>query len=223
MVVSVGNNGQGPDGYLYAPANDPFFISVGATDDMGTIDKSDDILADFSAHGNAQGGAQKPELLAPGVDIISLLASDDSNLVLEHPSHTVIGPDSNTYFRMSGTSMSSAVASGAVALLLQDEPNLNPDQVKYRLMATGSYFATPSPGPTNVAYLDVPAAIHSTTTETANTGITASQLLWSGDDPVNWGSVNWGSVNWGSVNWGSVNWGSVNWGSVNWGSVNWGS
>ncbi len=223
VVVSVGNNGSSADGYLYAPANDPFFITVGATDDMGTIDTSDDILADFSAHGNTQGGFQKPDVLTPGVDIISLIASDDSNLLLEHPDHIVIDPDGGTYFRMSGTSMSSAVASGVVALLLQDEPGLNPDQVKYRLMATGSYFATPTPGPKSVSYLDVPAAIHGTTTETANTGVAASKLLWSGSDPINWTSVNWGSVNWGSVNWGSVNWGSVNWGSVNWGSVNWGS
>jgi hypothetical protein len=36
---------------------------------------------------------------------------------------------------MSGTFMSAAMVSGAVALLLQDEPDLNPDQGKYRLMA----------------------------------------------------------------------------------------
>ncbi len=223
VVVSAGNNGNGADGYLYAPANDPFFITVGATDDMGTVNTGDDVLADFSAHGNTQGGFQKPDVLTPGVNIISLLASDDSNLLLDHPDHVVISPDGSTYFRMSGTSMSSGIASGIVALLLQDEPGLNPDQVKYRLMATGSAFTTPSPGPKSVAYLDVPAAIHGTTTETANTGVAASKLLWSGSDPINWTSVNWGSVNWGSVNWGSVNWGSVNWGSVNWGSVNWGS
>ncbi|MCB9418333.1 MAG: S8 family serine peptidase [Ardenticatenaceae bacterium] len=223
VVVSAGNNGNSADGYLYAPSNDPFFITVGATDDMETVGTSDDILASFSAHGNTQAGFQKPDVLAPGVDIVSLLASDDSNLTLEHPDHVVVGPDGNSYFRMSGTSMSSGVASGVVALLLQDEPGLNPDQVKYRLMATGSYFATPTPGPKSVAYLDVPAAINGTTTATANTGIPASKLLWSGSEPINWSSVNWGSVNWGSVNWGSVNWGSVNWGSVNWGSVNWGS
>jgi hypothetical protein len=38
-----------------------------------------------------------------------------------------------TLFRMNGTSMATAVASGVVALMLQVNPALTPDQVKYRL------------------------------------------------------------------------------------------
>jgi serine protease AprX len=114
--------------------------------------------------------------------------------------------------------MAAAVASGSVALLLQDEPNLNPDQVKYRLMSTARPMAGDGDG---AGVLDIYAAVRGTSTETSNTGIPVSQLLSTGSTPIEWGSVNWGSVNWGSVNWGSVNWGSVNWGSVNWGSVNW--
>ncbi len=41
--------------------------------------------------------------------------------------------------------------------------------------------------------LDVFAAIKGTTTQTTNTGITASSLLTTGSDPINWGSVQWGS------------------------------
>jgi hypothetical protein len=53
----------------------------------------------------------------------------------------------------------------------------------------------------------------------ANGGLTPSELLYSGTEPINWSSVNWNSVNWNSVNWNSVNWNSVNWNSVNWNSA----
>jgi serine protease AprX len=219
VVVSAGNNGTGTGPVtLYPPANDPFVITVGATDDMGTAGLSDDVAATFSAYGTTESGFAKPDLVAPGRNLISLLASTNSTIYLNHPTHRV---DSN-YFRMSGTSMAAPVVSGAVALLLQDEPNLTPDQVKYRLMATANknwpgYEAAKA----GAGYLDIYAAVHGTTTESANTGIQASQLLWTGGEPVAWNSVNWNSVNWNSVNWNSVNWNSVNWNSVNWNSAVW--
>ncbi len=218
VVVAVGNNGN--DGYLYPPANDPFVMTVGAVDNQDTAVRSDDVLASYSAYGVIDGGLAKPDLVAPGVSLISLL-SGDSAMPTTHPAHLIQGPYSSRYVRLSGTSMAAAVTSGAVALLLQDEPTLNPDQVKYRLMATAAPFAGPAPGSTGAGYLDVAAAVNGTTTTTANTGVEASQLLWTGSDPVNWGSVNWSSVNWSSVNWSSVNWSSVNWSSVNWSSVRW--
>ncbi len=218
VVVSAGNNGN--DGYIYPPANDPFVITVGAADEMDTAVSDDDQLAAYSTYGLTESGDAKPDLVAPGHDIIAALSSK-SDWPAEHPSHIVSAPYSSDYFRLSGSSMAAAITSGAAALLLQSEPYLNPDQVKYRLMATAQPFAEPEPGAAGAGYLDVYAAITTPTIESANTGTEASQLLWTGGDPITWGSVNWGSVNWGSVNWGSVNWGSVNWGSVNWGSVNW--
>ena len=212
VVVSAGNFGQLA---LFPPANDPFLIAVGSVDDLGTFSYQDDTLTVFSSFGTTQEGFSKPDLVAPGMDIVSGLAPN-STLPSLYQDHTVAGRPE--YFRMSGTSMSAAVVSGVVALVLQNNPNLNPDQVKYRLMAT----AQPFYGGNNAGYVDAYGAVFGTTTETANTGIAASQLLWTGSEPITWGSVNWGSVNWGSVNWGSVNWGSVNWGSVNWGSDYWG-
>ena len=47
-----------------------------------------------------------------------------------------IATASGTYFILSGTSMSTAVVSGAAAILLQQNPNLTPDQIKARLMKT---------------------------------------------------------------------------------------
>ncbi len=224
VVVSAGNNGSNASatrGVLFSPANDPFVISVGAANDRGTTSLADDKLATFSAYGTVAGQA-KPDLVAPGYNRVSLLASEDSNLAAGHPLNKVAGWAGYSYFKMSGTSMAAPMVAGAAALLLEDEPTLTPDQVKYRLIATankawGGY----NPALGGAPYLDVYAAVQGTTTQSSNSGLQASQMLWSGAQPITWGSVNWNSVNWNSVNWNSVNWNSVNWNSVNWNSESW--
>jgi serine protease AprX len=239
VVVATGNNGSSQPGILYPPANDPYLIAIGATDDQDTASVGDDTLASFSSFGVTTDGFSRPDLVAPGTNLTSLLAPD-SNLVIDHANKVKKDKQGNNHFQMSGTSMASPVVAGAAALLLQAEPLLTPDQVKARLIAT----AHPFNAGNGAGYLDAYAAVHTQTppapqqsyipnnlpaemaliaywasTQEAGT-IDWENVDWSA---VNWGSVNWGSVNWGSVNWGSVNWGSVNWGSVNWGSVNWGS
>ncbi|MFN8444063.1 MAG: S8 family peptidase [Caldilineaceae bacterium] len=222
VVVSAGNNGGTQSGVLFPPANDPFVITVGATDDKGTLTLADDEIAGFSAFGVTAQGFSKPDIVAPGRNIVSLLASDDCNISLNHPGNIVQSANGFHYLRISGTSMSSAVVAGAAALLVQDRPDLTPDQIKYRLMATAnkdwSHYTSAQAG---AGYLDILAAINGTTSQSANTNIVASNLLWTGSTPAVWGSVNWNSVNWNSVNWNSVNWNSVNWNSLNWTSVSW--
>jgi serine protease AprX len=221
VVVSAGNNGNGEGPVtLYPPANDPFVITVGATEDKGTGNLEDDNLAVFSAYGITDDGFSKPDLVAPGRNLIAPLSDKASTVYTGHPFHRV----GDYYFRMSGTSMSAPVVSGAVALLLQAEPNLTPDQIKYRLMATANpdwpgYNASQS----GSGYLDVVSVLYNITTESANQGITVSQMLSTGDDPVTWGSVGWNSVGWNSVGWNSVGWNSVGWNSVGWNSVGWNS
>ncbi len=100
--------------------------------------------------------------------------------------------------------MASAVTSGAVTLLLQSNPGLNPDQVKYRLVSTARPFG---PG-SGAGYLDIDSAVHSTDMSTANTGTPISELISTdGSNNVN-GSVMWNSVMWNSVMWNSVMWNS---------------
>jgi serine protease AprX len=212
VVVSAGNNGG--DGKIYPPANDPFVITVGAADDKGTPSISDDTLATFSAYGTTADGFAKPDLVAPGKDIISSLGVGGTVLARDHQDH-VITEYNKFYFKMSGTSMAAPMVAGAVALLLQDEPNLNPDQVKYRLKATAQRFDTSTRA--GAGYLDAYAAVKGTTTQAANTGTPASRLLWTGSQPLNWPSANWNSANWASANWASANWASVNWASDYWG------
>jgi serine protease AprX len=212
VVASAGNNGTST---LYPPANDPFVITVGATDDKATLRTDDDTIATFSAYGVDEHGSTKPDLVAPGRLIVGLLPENDKlSMSRVHAANRL----DTTYFKMSGTSVSAPMVSGAIAILLQDEPDLTPDQVKYRLMATANKnWAGYDPSTAGAGYLDIYAAVYGTTMENANTGMLASQLLLTGSDPVAWNSVNWNSVNWNSVNWNSVNWNSVNWNSDYWG------
>jgi serine protease AprX len=217
VVVSAGNKGNGA---IYPPANDPFVITVGAVDDKGTTSTSDDVLASFSAYGNSENGAVKPDLVAPGTNIIARLVNQNMGVAGAHPANKV----GNQYFRMSGTSMAAPMVSGAVALLLQDEPGLTPDQVKYRLMATANKtWSGYDANKAGAGYLDVYAAVNGATSESANTGSIPSHLLYTGSDPISWDSVGWNSVGWNSVGWNSVGWNSVGWNSVGWNSDYWGN
>ena len=217
-IVVVASAGNQKAGTVYAPANDPFVITVGATDDKGTNGIGDDAMATFSSYGNTSDGFAKPDLVAPGTNIVALMANTNSALALAHPANVVNG----IYFKMSGTSMAAPMVSGAAALLLQDEPNLTPDQVKYRLKTTANknwpgYNAAQA----GAGYLDVNAAVTGTSTASANTGITISKLLFTGTSSTNNGSASWGSASWGSASWGSASWGSASWGSASWGSDYW--
>lgn len=219
VIVSAGNSG-GQDGYntvLAPPANDPFLITVGASDERGTSNLSDDVIAAYSAEGKTKDGFLKPDIIAPGTGIYSVLSPLSPWAVLYRDRVSRDGQ----YFRMSGTSMAAPMVVGVVALLLQDEPHLTPDQVKYRLLnSTSRKLSSPVNGASmSFPYIDGLATVNGTSRKTANTGLQASQLLWTGTSPINWSSVNWNSVNWNSVNWNSVNWNSVNWNSVNWNST----
>ena len=200
---------------MYPPANDPFVITVGATNDQGTTNPADDQVASFSAYGTTEDGFTKPDVVAPGMNIVSLLASPHAALAQAHPDH-IVPPGS--YFRMSGTSMSAPVTAGAAALLLQGNPKLNPDQVKYQLISTAYALNTAAAG---AGEINVYAAAHQTIGTRANHGLILSRMLWNDSNPVAYDSGNWTSGNWTSGNWTSGNWTSGNWTSGNWTSGNW--
>lgn len=217
VVASSGNNGSGK---LYPPANDPFIITVGATDEMGTATIVDDNIPAFSAFGTTKDGFAKPDLVAPGRFIVGPLASTLSTLALLHRTNII----AQNYFMMSGTSVSAPIVSGAVALLLEDEPSLTPDQVKYRLTSTANKnWRAYNAGQAGAGELDINAALQSNSTKSANTEIPVSNMLTTGPESILTGLKKWNNTNWNSVSWSSVSWSSVSWSSVSWSSISWSS
>jgi len=219
VVVSAGNGGNGR---LYAPASDPFVITVGATDDKGTANLNDDTMTNFSAYGNTLDGFAKPDLVAPGRNIVSLMANPTSWLAVRHLTNILIGIGNFAYFRMSGTSMSAPMVAAAAALVIQGNPDLTPDQVKYRLKATARAFDTPARA--GAGYLNLDAATTSATTQRANQNIEVSRLLAGTTQPLIWNTAIELSGGWqarGNSFWGKSNNNSDLQNSTTWGSDYW--
>ena len=143
VVAAAGNYGRlsmnGSNGYgtLAAPGNDPLVLTVGAMKTMGSYSRSDDQIASYSSKGpTTYDHVVKPDIVAPGNLVVST-NSPGSTLEAEYPANDVAGNYSGRdYFTLSGTSMAAPAVAGGVALMLQQNPNLTPDQVKARLMKT---------------------------------------------------------------------------------------
>jgi len=232
VVAAAGNNGRnhsfGNSGYgtVTAPGNDPYVLTVGAMKTLDTPSPADDQIATFSSKGpTLVDHVVKPDIVAPGNRIVSLLVKG-STLDQEFPGNEVTstGALAPAYFSLSGTSMATPVVSGAVALLLQSQPQLTPDQVKARLMKTAAknYFPTstsyvdPTTGTSftsyydiftvGAGYLDVAAALASTDVATGSAASpaavfdpTTGQVTLAMDSSI-WGnSALWGaSTVWGT-------------------------
>jgi serine protease AprX len=147
VVAAGGNNGASPEGRtryggVTSPGNAPWVLTVGGMSHMGTNKRSDDTVAVFSSRGpGAIDYAAKPDVLAPAVGIESL-AAPGSTLYSTWPQFLLRGTVETPqfpYLSMSGTSMSAPVVSGTVALMIQANPTLTPNQVKAILQYTAHW------------------------------------------------------------------------------------
>jgi serine protease AprX len=151
VVVAAGNYGRANPtttfgyGTITAPGNDPYVITVGAMNDMGTPILSDDVITTYSSKGPTLFDMiAKPDIVAPG-NLIDSLESPKNSLLAAYPqlgipvdlyTNTTSTAISANYMQLSGTSMSTPFVSAAAALMLQQHPTLTPDQIKARLMKT---------------------------------------------------------------------------------------
>lgn len=116
LVVCAAAGNNGPDFVtINTPGIAPSVITVGNMDDRNTASRHDDQLDDSSSRGPTLDQLEKPDILAPGTNIVSLKSGGG------YVSHT-------------GTSMATPMVSGAVALMLQQNPRLKPFEVKSILL-----------------------------------------------------------------------------------------
>ena len=143
VVAAAGNNGETADGtpqfgLITSPGNSPYALTVGALDTHGTAQRSDDTLAPWSSKGPTRFDmVLKPDVAAPGTHIVGA-ESTGSYLSQTYPQRHVAVSGSSAYIQLSGTSMASAVVSGAAALLLDERANLRPSETKAKLQLTSS-------------------------------------------------------------------------------------
>ncbi len=130
VVVAAGNDGSSQR--LRNPATNPFVIAVGASETAGEKGEIfDDIVPAFS-----NCSPNRPiDLVAPGKSIVSL-RNPGSHADTHYPTAAIPGADA--FFLGSGTSQAAAVVAGSVALILDQRPGLNPDQVKALLTSTAT-------------------------------------------------------------------------------------
>jgi len=214
VVAAAGNDRINPTDINYAPANDPYIITVGAVDSMGHDSAKQSELAFWSKHGVTPQGVYKPEVTAPGVDIISLLPNKSAILALEHPEAVI----NQNYFEMSGTSMAAPVVSGTIALMLEANPSLTPNEIKSILLGTDVAYKSMS----DVAgVIDAKKAVEIAKDKRKlaqlpkynNTWPLSSFMVDSGTK-IDWEKASWGSVDWTKASWGSIDWAKASWGSL---------
>src|SRR6185503_2021035 len=166
VVCSAGNGGR--DGYVTvtSPCNSRKVITVGATNDRRTADLADDTTTTYSSRGpTALDLVAKPDLVAPGNRIVSLRAPgsyDDLLFPDRRVAADASAPSVKEYFEMSGTSMASPIVAGTAALMLEQDPSLNPGTIKARLMLSARKPAVGDPLMVGAGSLDILGALRAT-------------------------------------------------------------
>jgi serine protease AprX len=250
VVVSAGN--RGPDsGTVTSPADDPYVITVGSSNDEGTVSNiGDDQVPVFSGRGPTAEGLAKPDVVSPGVSTLSL-RSPGSYIDQNYGDTAAFGQH---YFKGTGTSMSTATVAGVAAQILQKDPSLTPNKVKFRLMETARAIGNRDSNAAGKGLIDAYAAATTLKVGEANLGVQPSLGLGSIDaargsldvwvetplgsaaldgevtaqtdpeaiDPTNpLGMVAYDPVSFTSTGWDATKWSATKWSATKWSATKW--
>jgi serine protease AprX len=232
VVAAAGNYGAVGRGVPFAPGNDPFIITVGASDIDGSVSINNDVAAPWSAYGYTLDGFAKPELGAPGRYMVGAVPTG-ATLYKERPDR-IVAPG---YMQMSGTSFSAPVVAGAAAALLAKRPHLTPDQVKGALMLTARAMPLATANSAGVGELNIAGALDVEVPPNPNIALRrfvvpdpqggplpvfdAASWVSAAKTDASWVSASWVSASWVSASWVSASWVSASWVSASWTSASW--
>jgi serine protease AprX len=190
---------------------------------------------------NTRGNALRhPDLVAPGKSIVSL--RDPGSFVDEANPGARVG--ATRFIKGSGSSQAAAIVSGAVATILEQHPELTPDQVKALLMQT----AVPLPNADPVAQGEGLINLHrareakistiagAVQTWPRSTGLGSLQLapgsvvteddgtVLEGEQTVfadTWDATAWASSSWDGTSWSGGDWSARTWSGDCWCGASW--
>ncbi len=159
--------------FVIAAGNEPGYVALpGAADaalTVGAVDRDDELWKN-SGRGPRWDGAVKPDVTAPGVDIVAARAANSS-----------VGEPGQSHMPLTGTSMATPHVAGAAAILAGAHPDWTADQLKAALMGS----AIPKDGLTvfeqGTGRVDVTAAVESTVVA-APTSLNLGEVRWPHTD-----------------------------------------
>lgn len=132
VVVAAGNNGPGPMS-ISTPGISRKVITVGSSDDNITVELCGNKVTDYSGRGPTSSCIKKPDIVAPGSNIVSCNATKNYSKVR---TSSFFKNDYMLYTIKSGTSMATPIVSGSIALLLGAYPQMTNKEVKMKLRSS---------------------------------------------------------------------------------------
>jgi serine protease AprX len=235
VVAASGNYGypDRPSGVPFAPGNDPFVLTVGASDTGKSVSTNDDVAAPWSAYGYTLDGFAKPDVAAPGRFMVGPVPVT-STLYKERPDH-IAEPG---YMELSGTSFSAPIVSGIAALILGQHPEYTPDQVKGAIMLGAKPLPRASELSEGVGEVNAPRSLDAVNPPNPNAALNAfivsdpitgarafDAASWASKakSDASWANASWAAASWATASWSSASWASASWSSASWASASWAS
>jgi len=229
VVTSAGNYAKDgvASGVPFAPANDPFVLTVGAADLGAQTGAEDDSNAPWSAHGRTPDGFTKPDIAAPGRGLVGPVPVA-STLYEERPDRAVFPG----YMRLSGTSFAAPIVSAAAAYVLAAHPEWTPDDVKGALLVSAEKAGKAVSGSLGVGSLDARGAQRVSKAPNPNRALNRFLIndpagsAYPVFDAASWDSaakadVSWDSASWADAAWTDASWDSASWADASWSDASW--